>query len=96
MLFFHLGNAHMLPLLGQSAVARFAINGAAYTAATVVIAQGTMILVALQAARLARRRGDGILLWCALLALPLVDMALDLFHGTPFEEYGMEPYTPQS
>ena len=52
MLFFHLGNAHMLPLLGQSAVARFAINGAAYTAATVVIAQGTMILVALQAARL--------------------------------------------
>lgn len=50
MLFFHLGNAHMLPLLGQSAVARFAINGAAYTAATVVIAQGTMILLALAAA----------------------------------------------
>ena len=71
MLFFHLGNAHMLPLLGQSAVARFAINGAAYTAATVVIAQGTIILVALWAARLARRRGYGILLWCALLALPL-------------------------
>lgn len=44
---------------------------AAYTAATVVIAQGTMILVALWAARLARRRGYGILLWCALLALPL-------------------------
>ena len=65
MLFFHLGNAHMLPPASQSAVARFAINGAAYTAATVVIAQGTMILVALQAARLARRRGYGILLWCA-------------------------------
>ena len=32
----------------------------------------------------------------ALLALPLLDMALDLYHGTPFEEYGMEPYTPQS
>lgn len=71
MLFFHLGNAHMLPLLGQSAVARFDSNGPAYTAATVVIAQGTMILVALWSARLARRRGYGILLWCALLALPL-------------------------
>ena len=81
MLFFHLGNAHMLPLLGQSAVARFAINGAAYTAATVVIAQGTMILVALQAARLARRRGYGILLWCALLALPLRGCIAGFWHS---------------
>jgi len=81
MLFFHLGNAHMLPLLGQSAVARFAINGAAYTAATVVIAQGTMILVALWAARLARRRGYGILLWCALLALPLRGCIAGFWHS---------------
>lgn len=55
--------------------------GAAYTAATVVIAQGTMILVALWAARLARRRGYGILLWCALLALPLRGCIAALRHG---------------
>lgn len=75
MLFFHLGNAHMLPLLGQSAVARFAINGAAYTAATVVIAQGTMILVALWAARLARRRGYGPA-FLALAAAPCVALGI--------------------
>ena len=32
----------------------------------------------------------------ALAALPLLDMALDLYGGARFDEYGMEPYTPQS
>ena len=45
--FFHLGNAALLPLLGQSAVARFDVNAASYTAGTVVLAQVTMILTAL-------------------------------------------------
>jgi len=47
----------------------------------VVIAQGTMILVALWAARLARRRGYGILLWCALLALPLRGCIAGFWHS---------------
>lgn len=69
--FFHLGNAALLPLLGQSAVARFSVNGAAYTAGTVVLAQATMILVALWGARMAQTRGYGWLFLIALAALPL-------------------------
>lgn len=59
--FFHLGNAALLPLLGQSAVAHFAVNAAAYTAGTVILAQATMILAALWGARVARTRGYGTL-----------------------------------
>lgn len=70
-LFFHLGNAAMLPLLGQSAVARFAVDPAVYTACTVILAQATMIPVAVWTAWLAPRRGYGVPLLCALLALPL-------------------------
>ncbi len=69
--FFHLGNAALLPLLGQSAVARFAVNGAVYTAGTVVLAQATMIVVALWGARMAEKKGYGWLFLLALLALPL-------------------------
>lgn len=69
--FFHLGNAALLPLLGQSAVAHFAVNAAAYTAGTVILAQATMILAALWGARVARTRGYGTLFLIALLALPL-------------------------
>lgn len=69
--FFHLGNAAMLPLLGQSAVARFDVNPAAYTAGTVILAQSTMICTALWGARAAKRRGYGILFLLALAALPV-------------------------
>lgn len=69
--FFHLGNAALLPLLGQSAVARFEVNAAAYTAGTVVLAQVTMILTALWGARAAQKQGYGSLFVIALLALPL-------------------------
>ncbi|HJA75632.1 MAG TPA: MFS transporter [Candidatus Desulfovibrio gallistercoris] len=71
MLFFHLGNAAMLPLLGQSAVAHFDVDPAVYTACTVLVAQGTMILTALWAAWIAPRRGYGPALFCALIALPV-------------------------
>ena len=71
MLFFHLGNAAMLPLLGQSAVAHFDVDPAVYTACTVLVAQGTMILTALWAASIAPRRGYGPALFCALIALPV-------------------------
>ena len=69
--FFHLGNAALLPLLGQSAVARFEVNAAAYTAGTVILAQATMILTALWGARTAGQKGYGRLFFLALLALPL-------------------------
>lgn len=71
LLFFHLGNAAMLPLLGQSAVAHFDVDPAVYTACTVLVAQGTMILAALWAAWMASRRGYGPALLCALIALPI-------------------------
>lgn len=69
--FFHLGNAAMLPLLGQSAVAQFDVDPAAYTAGTVILAQATMICTALWGARAAKRRGYGLLFILALAALPL-------------------------
>lgn len=69
--FFHLGNAALLPLLGQSAVARFEVNAAAYTAGTVILAQMTMILTALWGSRMVQKKGYGLLFTLALLALPL-------------------------
>ena len=69
--FFHLGNAALLPLLGQSAVARFEVNPAAYTAGTVILAQATMILTALWGARMVQKKGYGLLFTLALLALPV-------------------------
>ncbi len=71
LLFFHLGNAALLPLLGQSAVARFDVNPAVYTASTVLIAQCVMIGTALLTARAAQKYGYGPVLWCALVALPV-------------------------
>ncbi|WP_421988639.1 MFS transporter [Roseococcus sp.] len=72
MMLFHLANAAMLPLLGQSMVARgTAGDASAYTAATVLVAQGTMIPMALLAAWLAERRGYWIVFVLALAALPL-------------------------
>jgi predicted MFS family arabinose efflux permease len=71
MALFHLGNAAMLPLLGQAMVARGSGDPGAYTAATVVVAQAAMIPVALLAARVADRRGFGLVLGIGLAALPL-------------------------
>ena len=81
MLFFHLGNAAMLPLLGQSAVAHFDVNPAVYTACTVLVAQGTMILTALWAAWIAPRRGYGPALLCALVALPIRGLIAGFWHS---------------
>mgnify|MGYP000971965383 CR=1 FL=1 len=68
---FHLGNAAMLPLLGQALVARGAGDPSAFTGATVIVAQLTMIPMALLAAWLAGRRGYWIVLLLALIALPM-------------------------
>lgn len=72
MMLFHLANGAMLPLLGQAMVARgTAGDGSAYTAATVIIAQLTMVPMALLASRLAETRGYGIVVLIALAALPI-------------------------
>lgn len=71
LLLFHLGNAAMLPLLGQSLVAQGAGNASAYTSATIIVAQLTMIPMALLAARIAEKRGYWIVFLIALIALPV-------------------------
>ncbi len=71
LLLFHLGNAAMLPLLGQAIAARGTADPSAYTAATVMVAQLTMVPMALLAARLARRHGYFIVFLAALAALPI-------------------------
>jgi MFS family permease len=70
LLLFHLGNGAMLPLLGQSLVAQGA-DASAYTSATIIVAQLTMIPMALFAAWLAHRRDYWLVFVLALLALPL-------------------------
>ncbi|MDQ0510523.1 MFS transporter [Ancylobacter amanitiformis] len=71
---FHLGNGAMLPLFGQGMVARGAGDPSALTALTVVVAQATMIPMALIASHLARSRGYRLVLLMALAALPLRGM----------------------
>jgi MFS family permease len=71
MMLFHLGNGAMLPLLGQAMVARGDGDPSAATALTVVVAQLTMIPMALLAARLAQSRGYWLVFVLALAALPL-------------------------
>jgi len=79
---FHLGNAAMTPLLGQMIVARgTAGDPMAYTAATIIISQGTMIGTALLAARLAVTRGYNIVFLIALTALPLRGLTSGLIEG---------------
>ncbi|HSI41247.1 MAG TPA: MFS transporter [Xanthobacteraceae bacterium] len=68
---FHLGNAAMLPLFGQAMVAQAGADPSALTATTVVIAQATMIPMALFAARFAQHSGYRVVLLLALAALPL-------------------------
>lgn len=81
MLLFHLGNGAMLPLLGQAIVARGEGDPSAATALTVVVAQLTMIPMALLAARLAQRRGYWIVIVLALVALPLRGLIAASFQG---------------
>ena len=69
LLLFHLGNAAMLPLLGQALVAQGAGDASAYTGATVVVAQLTMVPMAILASRLAETRGYWIVFLLALMAL---------------------------
>ena len=71
MALFHLGNGAMLPLFGQAMVADGAGDPSALTALTVVVAQATMIPMALLAAHLAQTKGYRLVLLMALAALPV-------------------------
>jgi predicted MFS family arabinose efflux permease len=80
LLLFHLGNAAMLPLLGQALTARGG-DPSADTSATIVVAQLTMVPMALLAARLAETRGYWIVFLLALLALPIRGMIAAVVTG---------------
>lgn len=81
LMLFHLGNGAMLPLLGQAMVARGDGDPSASTALTVVVAQLTMIPMALLAAKLAQSRGYWIVFVLALAALPLRGLIAATFGG---------------
>ncbi|WP_349644653.1 MULTISPECIES: MFS transporter [unclassified Bradyrhizobium] len=68
---FHLGNAAMLPLYGLAVVASHQGDPAGFVAITIVVAQGTMIIAALVAMRLAESRGVWLVLLISFAALPL-------------------------
>jgi predicted MFS family arabinose efflux permease len=78
---FHLGNAAMLPLLGQAGVAHDGSDPSAFTAATIVIAQVTMVPMALLAARLAEEKGYWLVFLIALIALPVRGLTASLVTG---------------
>lgn len=78
---FHLGNAAMLPLLGQAGVAHDGSNPSAFTAATIVVAQTAMVPMALVAARLAEQRGYWVVFLLALVALPIRGITAALITG---------------
>jgi len=78
---FHLGNAAMLPLLGQAVVARGGGNASVFTGATIVIAQITMVPTALIAARLTETKGYWAVALLALIALPVRGVTASLVTG---------------
>ncbi|BBC03366.1 MULTISPECIES: MFS transporter [Bradyrhizobium] len=71
LLFFHLGNAAMLPLYGLAVVADKQADPASFVAMTIVIAQGTMILTSLIAMRMAEKEGYWLVLVVSFMALPI-------------------------
>ncbi|MGX1349561.1 MFS family permease [Bradyrhizobium elkanii] len=71
LLFFHLGNAAMLPLYGLAVVADKQADPASFVATTIVIAQGTMILTSLVAMRMAEKEGYWLVLLVSFIALPI-------------------------
>lgn len=71
LLFFHLGNAAMLPLYGLAVVADRQADPASFVATTIVIAQGVMILTSLVAMRMAEKEGYWLVLLVSFVALPV-------------------------
>ena len=85
LLFFHLGNAAMLPLLGMELSATRATDPAAGVAITIVVAQGVMVLVSAVAARFESR--GWLVLLVSFLALPVRGLVAAKLHA----HWGMYP-----
>jgi MFS family permease len=68
---FHLGNAAMLPLYGLAVVAAREGNPAAFVAATIVVAQATMVLTAVMAMRMSEKGGLWRVMLISFVALPM-------------------------
>lgn len=77
--FFHLGNAAMLPLYGQAVVDAGKADPAAFTALTIVVAQGVMIVTSLVAMVGAERYGYWPVLMASFLSLPIRGVLAALF-----------------
>jgi MFS family permease len=84
---FHLGNGAMLPLYGLAVVADAKGNPAIFTAETVVVAQGVMILASILAMRMAADQGYWLVLLISFLALPV----RGVLAGTFIEQWGVWP-----
>jgi MFS family permease len=68
---FHLGNGGMLPLYGLAVSQAGQGNPAALVALTVVVAQGTMVVMSLLAMRMAAHRGYWLVILLTFIALPV-------------------------
>jgi MFS family permease len=68
---FNLGNGAMLPLYALAVVGAKQANPAAFVAATVVIAQITMVFASLLAVRLVQRHGGWMVLLVSFIVLPI-------------------------
>jgi MFS family permease len=71
LIFFHFGNAAMLPLYGMAVVATERTNSAGFVAITIVVAQTVMIATSLIAMHMADKKGYWLVLLISFLALPL-------------------------
>ena len=79
---YHMGNSGMTPLLSQAMAARGSVdNPVVYAAITVLVAQSTMAAASIFAAWLAMRRGYGICLTLALIALPMRGLVTGLIEA---------------
>jgi MFS family permease len=68
---FHLGNGAMLPLYGLAVVAAKQADPAAFVAATIVVAQTTMVLASIVAMRMSASRGLWLVILISYLSLPV-------------------------
>jgi MFS family permease len=68
---FHLGNGGMLPLYGLAVSQAGQGNPAALVALTVVVAQGTMVVMSVLAMRMAAHRGYWLVILLTFIALPV-------------------------
>ncbi|TLD03688.1 uncharacterized protein PgNI_11708 [Pyricularia grisea] len=89
LLAFHLGNAAVLPLYGQAVVAAHKAEPASFTGVTVVVAQGTMVIMALAASRLAVIHGVGY--WPIILVSFCSLPVRTVLAGTFIESWGVWP-----